>query len=105
MANCRQVQHQERVYWPDDWVKTRKLGLVHHIPAKAFQGYTLFALVRGRQASLIDMNGQFVQGTLIATSSMTSPMLACPPAKGVILEVAVGTTENSDKEAVEEAKQ
>lgn len=42
------------------WTKTRKLGLVYHDPAKAFQGYTLFASVRGRQASLIDMDGQIV---------------------------------------------
>ena len=42
------------------WTKTRKLGLVYHDPAKAFQGYPLFASMRGRQASLIDMDGQIV---------------------------------------------
>jgi hypothetical protein len=42
------------------WTKTRKLGLVYHDPTKAFQGYTLFASVRGRQASLIDMDGPIV---------------------------------------------
>ena len=39
---------------------TLKLGLVYHDPMKTFQGYTLFASVRGRQASLIDMDGQIV---------------------------------------------
>ncbi|MCI0869595.1 MAG: aryl-sulfate sulfotransferase [Chloroflexi bacterium] len=42
------------------WTKTRTLGLTYHDPAKAFPGYTLFASVRARHATLIDMDGQIV---------------------------------------------
>ena len=42
------------------WTKTRTLGLIYHNPAKTYPSHTLFASVRGRQASLIDMNGQIV---------------------------------------------
>ena len=42
------------------WTKTRTLGLTYHDPAKAFPGYTLFASVRARHATLINMGGQIV---------------------------------------------
>ena len=40
------------------WSKHHPNGLIHHDPAQAFEGYTLFAMLGGQDAYLVDMEGR-----------------------------------------------
>ena len=40
------------------WSKHHPSGMIHHDPAQAFEGYTLFSMSGGQDAYLIDMEGR-----------------------------------------------
>jgi len=61
VASCLAVtQIATLAYAGTSVVRTKELGVTYWDPAKAYNGYTLFAPLSGKDAWLIDMQGRIV---------------------------------------------
>src|SRR5712692_2337239 len=81
----------------------RPLGVTHHVPRRAFQGFTLFNTLGGDTVYLVDMQGRVVHrwrpplpphygyllddGNLLVSLQTPRPMLAFGGINGAVAEI------------------